>query len=349
MASEISVAFIGSAGLPNKYGGFEAFLEHCAPVLAKKVKRVIVTCDSRLYPDKTPDYEGVERIFIDIPANGSLSIVHDFVAFFSVIFRSTHVVILGVSGGPWFPIFRLISSLAGKKLIVNVDGVEWKRGKFSGWKKRLLKAFDSLAQRFSDSVVYDNAALKEYLIPSAVHKAHMIPYPGDYVSVMSLERDRSALTICRIEPENNVEMLIEGFLASRLDQYFFVGNWNASDFGRSLRKKYAGEKRLSLLDPIYDLDLLAEMRSRCGYYIHGHSVGGTNPSLVEMLFYDCNIYCFDVSFHHETAGDDVEYFSSAAGLSAALNELRTISKDRQLLRKRYTREVIVNQYMDVFK
>lgn len=70
--------------------------------------------------------------------------------------------------------------------------------------------------------LFDNAALKEYLIPSAVHKSHMIPYPGDYVSVMSLERDRSVLTICRIEPENNVEMLIEGFLASRLGQYFFV-------------------------------------------------------------------------------------------------------------------------------
>lgn len=349
MVSEISVAFIGSAGLPNKYGGFEAFLEHCAPVLAKKVKRVLVTCDSRLYPDKGLEYEGVERVFIDIPANGSLSVIHDLVAFFSVIFRSTHVVVLGVSGGPWFPVFRLVSSLMGKKLIVNVDGVEWKRGKFSGWKKRLLKAFDSLAQRFSNSVIYDNAALKEYLISSAVNKSHMIPYPGDYVSVLNLERDKSALTICRIEPENNVEMLIEGVLGSKLDQYIFVGNWSASEFGRSLRKKYEGEGRLHLLDPIYDRLVLAEMRSRCGSYIHGHSVGGTNPSLVEMLFYDCHIYCFDVNFHHETAGDNVEYFSSATGLSAALNESRLVRKDRKLLRQRYTREVIVDQYLSVLK
>ena len=345
--SRISVGFIGSAGVPNRYGGFEAFLEQCGPALATKVSRVLVTCDASLYEDHKPDFQGVERLFINTPANGGWSVLHDLLAFFAVYFRSTHIVVLGVSGAPWFPIFRLMCVLAGKKLLVNIDGVEWRRTKFRQSRRTLLRVFDAVAQWCAHVVIYDNAALHEFVLVSCRSKAVCIGYSGDHVTRLPLaDLGRfHGLTICRIEPENNLDMLIEGALLSSLEHYTIVGNWAQSEYGRALRAHYAKEPRLSLLDPIYDARQLAVLRESCAVYLHGHSVGGTNPSLVEMLFYDCAILCFDVAFNRETAGDCAGYFSSASDLAKL--DVTNLPKagDRLARRKSYTRSHIADQYL----
>ncbi len=341
------IAFIGSAGLPNRYGGFEAFLEHCAPVMERNAQEVWVTCDARLYKEKDPVFNGVKRLFLRTPANGALSVLHDLFAFMAVFPKVSHIVVLGVSGGVWFPFFRLMASVFGKKLLVNVDGVEWQRGKYSGLKKAFLRLSDAAAQIFAHKVVYDNSALECYVFPRVRYKSVMIPYSGDHVLRLRkpLEKKGFALTVCRIEPENNLEMLLEGVLQVEGLRYVVVGNWNSSDYGKRLRGKYAGEARLELLDPIYDSTKLAEMREGCAVYIHGHSVGGTNPSLVEMLFYDSRILCFDVPFHHATAGDCVEFFSDSNGLAQLLSAAPAKKDDRLAARHRYTSSVIANQYI----
>lgn len=345
------VAFIGAVGLPNRYGGFEAFLEHCAPEIARMGHQVLVTCDASVYPDGKPIYEGVGRVFVSIRANGPQSIIHDFIAFWKVFFRTDCIFVLGVSGGIWFPLFRLASSIFGKRLIVNVDGVEWKRSKFSAFRRFVLRSFDALAQRFSHVVIYDNEALRPFLLSSSGCKSVMVPYSGDHVLRLSGVEKRvgTALTICRIEPENNIEMLLDGFLKSDLAEYVFVGNWDSSEYGRSLRDAYKSQPRLKLLDPVYDSVKLASFREECEFYIHGHSVGGTNPSLVEMLFYDAKVLCFDVPFHHETAGDHVDFFCNADVLGHLLSDSSGKNcrlKDRGELRARYTKEQIAIQYLN---
>lgn len=342
----ISVSFVGSAGIPNKYGGFEAFLEHCAPEIARLVTRVIVTCDSSMYSEKDSNFNGVERVFIKVPANGAWSVLHDLIAFFSVFLVSTHIIVLGVSGGPWFPLFRFLCSLTGKTLLINVDGVEWQRSKFSRWKRVVLRLFDYLSQTFSHVVIYDNPALQAFLIKASYRKSKMIPYSGDHVRRFPNESsDGCALTICRIEPENNIQMLIEGFLNSSLKSYVFIGNWNNSLYGRTLRDQYINNTRLELLDPIYDSNKLAIVRENCSVYIHGHSVGGTNPSLVEMLFYDCRIVCLDIAFHHQTAGNVAEYFKCSNELARLLDSPSVVSADRDTYRSRYTRFNIAKDYV----
>ena len=102
----LRVAFIGSAGVPNCYGGFESFLEFCGPAIASCVRKLVVTCDASLYVDKAVKFGGMERIFLPVRANGALSIIHDLVAFMAVFWPATHIIVLGVSGGPWFPLFR---------------------------------------------------------------------------------------------------------------------------------------------------------------------------------------------------------------------------------------------------
>ena len=341
------IAFIGSAGIPNRYGGFEAFLEHCAPVMARSVARVMVTCDRRLYDEHSTDFQGVQRLFIDVRANGGASVLHDLLAFLAVWRHATHIVVLGVSGAPWFPLFRLLCALRGQRLLVNVDGVEWRRTKFSVGRRRLLKAFDALAQTFAHQVICDNAALRPFLLARARNQAIELGYSGDHVKRLPgvSPQPGCALTICRIEPENNVDMLIDGMLRSRLPRYAVVGNWDASPWGRTLRERYAQEPRLALLDPIYDADELARLRGSCAVYLHGHSVGGTNPSLVEMLFYDCALFCVDVPFHHQTVGDCASYFQDADSLARCLDEMHVAPGDRARQRQRFTAERIVQGYI----
>lgn len=345
------IAFIGTAGVPNRYGGFEAFLEFCGPTILRQVKSVTVTCDASLYIDQHPQFQGISRIFLPIRANGAMSVLHDLVAFFAVFRSSTHIAVLGVSGGPWFPIFRLLCDLHGKRLLVNVDGVEWRRTKFSRTKRLLLRCFDAMAQLCAHVVIYDNAVLRDYLWQFALPKAVQIGYSGDHVIRLPvLERKRelgTALTICRIEPENNLELMIEGFLRSTLKRYTIVGNWSSSSYGCRLKDRYADNERLKLLDPIYDPLRLAELREMCDSYLHGHSVGGTNPSLIEMLFYDCRIFCFDVPFHHETAGSCAQYFRDADDLAFLLDSTAgdTDPLERKMLRAAYSSQHIASQYI----
>lgn len=337
------IAFIGSVGIPNRYGGFEAFLEHTTPFMLDGAESVIVTCARSVYPDGEPTYQGVERVFINCPANGAASILHDLLAFFAVFPRASHIIVLGVSGGMWFPLFRLLCALTGKQLLVNVDGVEWKRGKFSPSKRLFLRVIDYIAQRFAHKVVIDNDSLPSHF-PS---KTLCIAYPGDHVlrGGAASMKAHTALTICRIEPENNVELLICGVLASSLHTYTFIGNWDRSDYGIALRNKYKDNPRLRLLDSIYEPIALAHHRESCSSYIHGHSVGGTNPSLVEMIYYDCNIYCLDVNYHHSTIGEYARYFKNERDLAILLDTEKNKKQDRSKLKTRYSRQYISNEYI----
>ena len=185
------------------------------------------------------------------------------------------------------------------------------------------------------------------------NSAVYIPYPGDHVErlpdIKNNLGEPNCLTICRIEPENNCHILIEAFSKLNFGHYTFIGNWNSSDYGRRLREKYAYVKNLEMCDPIYDKLKLAELREQCTCYLHGHSVGGTNPSLVEMLFYDANIFAYDCDFNRETARDSAFYFSEAAQLTQLLQETNQVRKfDRASVRKFYTRERIAEAYIHLF-
>jgi len=346
------ISIVGCVGVPNRYGGFESFAEAVGPALVARGYEVTVTCDRGQYlNDRAPTFCGVNRVFIGIPANGALSVLHDLVAFFRVVASSDRVLVLGVSGGLFFPIFRIACEFAGCRLLVNVDGVEWRRDKFGFLTRMLLYAWDWLAQRFAHVVIYDNIALQAYVrFPK---KSTCVEYSGEHavdrLSANSHEATNVlpqgyALSICRIEPENNCELLIEGFLASALKSYILVGNWGSSRYGRLLRRKYAGQSRLLLMDPIYDAPTIYRLRSGCACYLHGHSIGGTNPSLVEMLFFDCPILCYDCSFNRVTAGEGAEYFATPGALRALLDSGRLSQRgDREELRMRYRTSKIVDK------
>ncbi len=346
----MKIAFIGTNGIPNSYGGFESFLESICPKLVQDGHEIFVTCDPIHHSRLEPAYKGANKIYIDIRANGPLSTIHDLVAFFRCLFIANKIVVLGVSAGPFFPIFRVACQVLGKTLIVNIDGVEWRRTKFNLPVRALLWAYDFLAQLSANKIVYDNNALLEFVMSPFRGKSVYAAYPADQVliSAGNSQIKNHCLTICRIEPENNIEMIIEGFLKSKLELYTIVGNWKKSRYGMALKSKFSNNPRLNLLDPVYDQNTLSQIRSSCSIYVHGHSVGGTNPSLIEMIGYKCYLVCFDCKFNQDSVGGDASYFADSSELSIELDRL----KDKALLvqRKipdRFTSEYIANLYASI--
>ena len=345
------LAFIGSVGIPNCYGGFESFLEATLPAMSKLGLRTLITCDARRYVDRERFFLGVERIFLDVSANGPLSTWHDLVAFFKVLRAADTIIVLGVSAGPFFLLMRVCVALLGKKLFVNIDGVEWRRSKYSKPVRLVLWFFDFFAQVSATKIIYDNKALLPYVYKLFRKKSVCIAYPGDYVLKFPIlehpRKEKTGLTICRIEPENNIEMLIEGAIASELDLYSIIGNWDNSEYGKKLKSKYASHKKLSLLDPIYEPAIIAQYRDSCSIYLHGHMVGGTNPSLVEMLFYNCVIVCFDCVFNRETTVDRALYFDDASSLRLVINEALSspVGKKPNFQINRFFTSQIVEEYL----
>ncbi|MEM9024516.1 MAG: DUF1972 domain-containing protein, partial [Bacteroidota bacterium] len=257
----------------------------------------------------------------------------------------------------------LVKWFSRVKVIVNIDGLEWRRNKWSRPVRKFLKASEYLAVRYSDADISDNAAIKRYTAITYRTLSHLIAYGADHVSPQSLTKEdyqqypflRSpyAFKVCRIEPENNIHTVLKAFAATRTKQLVVVGNWNNSAYGRDLRARYASTPNLHLLDPIYDQQALDKLRSNCFVYVHGHSAGGTNPSLVEAMYLGLPVIAFNVPYNRATTEETALFFKDAQSLqslldSTSLEAYRKIGHQlRSIAYRRYTWEAIANQYANL--
>ncbi|MGF1870056.1 MULTISPECIES: DUF1972 domain-containing protein [Photobacterium] len=347
------ISIIGTVGLPGNYGGFESLVENLVLNQSGNI-RYQVFCSKPAYKTHKKYFNGALLTYLPLKANGVQSIPYDVLSLISCIKRKPDVVlILGVSGCLFLPLYKLCSQ---SKIVTNIDGLEWKRDKWGYFTKRFLKLSERLAVRFSDVVVTDNQAITDYVHAEYGVDSTTIAYGGDHAlrkTQAFTNQMEYAFALCRIEPENNIEMILESFSKVKM-QLKFVGNWNRSEFGRSLKVKYGHFKNIDLLDPIYDLDELYKLRKGCALYLHGHSAGGTNPSLVEMMHFGRPIFAFDCSFNRYSTDNKAHYFTNVN----ALVELITRTTDTEkadngnnmmvLAKKHYTWFKITKQYESVY-
>lgn len=308
-----NVAVIGTVGIPACYGGFESLVENLTSYSSSNIK-YHVFCSSKSYPEQLTEYNGASLSYIPLSANGIQSIPYDIYSLICCLFKRPDVtLILGVSGCLFLPIYRLFSN---SKIVTNIDGLEWKREKWGRLAKKFLKLSESFAVKFSDVIITDNKAIGDYVDAEYSKSNVVIAYGGDHSIISGVDvgpTDDYFLSLCRIEPENNVQMILEAFLNSQ-QKLKFVGNWDASEFGRDLKRKFATSPNIQILDPIYDINQLYKLRSQCKGYVHGHSAGGTNPSLVEAMHFEKPIFSFDCSFNRYSTENRAFYFDSAKGL-----------------------------------
>ena len=311
---------------------------------------VYVTCASEMKSVPFEDSFGnIKRVYIPLSANGILSILHDLLAFFACFQTCNKIVVLGVSSGIFFPIYRILCDICGKRLVVNLDGLEWRRDKFSFPAKCFLYMSDVIAQFSSHKVVVDNQGLVPF-VKVSLSKVSVIPYPivqRDYSRTNLVQEENCCLTICRIEPENNIDLLLSGFNKSKVNKYVFVGNWKSSEYGKELFKRYSTDPRYRLLDPIYDEKKIHELRMNTKIYLHGHSVGGSNPSLIEMLPYPASLICYDCTFNRYTVSGESLFFRTSEQLAEHIN--KSSNSENSLLReyKEYSLENIYKSYIKI--
>ncbi|MFI3266055.1 MAG: DUF1972 domain-containing protein [Rikenellaceae bacterium] len=352
------IAIIGSVGVPASYGGFESLVENIIGDNCSKDIEYTVYCSTKHYYERPKVYKGAKLKYIHLNANGIFSILYDGVSLFKSLRGFHSVVVLGVPGGLFFPLFKLFS---GAKLIVNIDGLEWKRGKWNGLAKLFLRISEEAALRFSDAVIADNQAIVDYIKRRYLKKTVLIAYGGDHakrelpqnqnqkiLSKYELRQGEYSISVCRIEPENNCDMILEGF-ASTDQMMVMIGNFNNSHYGLELKQKYESHANIKLLDAIYDLDILYALRSSCRYYIHGHSAGGSNPSLIEAMFCGCSILAYDVIFNRNTTGNQAAYFGNKQEL-ASLLKTGTYNSEAMLslANSVYTWESIAQKYESLY-
>lgn len=163
-----------------------------------------------------------------------------------------------------------------------------------------------------------------------------------------------AFGVCRIEPENNIHMILEAFSQGAKLPLVMVGNWQHGKYGNDLKQKYSGGENIFLLDPIYDQTELNGLRAHCTIYLHGHSCGGTNPSLVEAMYLGLPIAAFDINFNRETTEGKALYFNSPENLREIVNSAtpetlkKTGAQMREIAERRYTWSRIARLYAELF-
>ena len=345
----LKVSIVGTVGLPACYGGWETLVDNIVNARTSEFEYSIY-CSSRNYENKVDSYNGAKLIYLPLSANGISSICYDIFSLMHTWFTRPNVVlILGVSGCIFLPFFNLFSSA---KVIVNVDGIEWKRDKWSGFAKKFLKFSEAMAVKYADVIIADNEGISDYITSEYGVNSEVIAYGGEHALITNIDGNCSDyfFTVCRIEPENNVDMILEAFSNSDV-KYKIVGNWNSSIYGQQLKAKYSVFDNIEIIDPVYDLNALFNYRKNCKGYIHGHSVGGTNPSLVEIMHFSKQIYAFDCVFNRFTTENEALYFSTDKDLMELLADKSLSSNNKKMKSiaiKRYTWEIVAKQYESLY-
>jgi glycosyltransferase involved in cell wall biosynthesis len=201
--------------------------------------------------------------------------------------------------------------------VINMDGLEWKRDKYSPLVRKFLVRAEKWAAKHGDILVADNSRIRDYIEEKYHRPTVYIPYGAEIplhydvlkVHQWGLGHHGYYLVVARMEPENNIEMIIRGWQASGKKKPLVVVGHTGNSYGRYLRKVY-GDEQLHFAGAIYEPDVLNALRHYSALYLHGHSVGGTNPSLLEAMACGCTIAAHDNPFNKEVLGREAGYFST---------------------------------------
>lgn len=354
------IAIIGTVGVPANYGGFETLAENLVKYhhASSRPDLLTVYCSSKSYPVKQRSFLAAQLKYVPLNANGTQSILYDFVSLISAVWnRSEVILLLGVSGAVLLPLVRLFSPA---RIITNIDGIEWRREKWQGLAKRFLRFSEKMAVRFSHEVISDNDAIAQYVKLAYSVDSHVIAYGGDHAVAVDAAAvnehqlpEKFAFSVCRIEPENNVHVILEAFSRLKEHPLVMVGNWSNSEYGRATRERYAACRHLFLLDPIYDLGKLKTLRSLASLYVHGHSAGGTNPSLVEAMHFGKPVLTFDCSFNRSTTEGKALFFGNSDELMRLVETTDATTAEKvglalvEVATRRYTWSVVAQQYFSL--
>lgn len=357
----MNIAIIGTRGIPNYYGGFEQFAEYLAKYLVARGNDVTVY-NSHYHPYQEKIWEGVQIIHKYDPEN-KIGTTGQFIYDLNCILDSRKrdfdiILQLGyTSSSIWG---RLLPKNC--KIVTNMDGLEWKRTKYSPWVQKFLLYAEKLGVKFSSHLVSDSIGIQDYLSNKYNVESTYIPYGANVVesysdeclSEFDLKPWNYNMLIARLEPENSIEIILDGcILNEKVEAFIVIGN-HCTTYGNYLKNKYASTEQIKFVGGIYDIEKLNNIRFYSKLYFHGHTVGGTNPSLLEAMGSGAFICANDNLFNRGILGDDAVYFSDEHDVN---KQLSNYSSDKRILKVQnnfrkvkelYNWERIVSQYEELF-
>lgn len=360
----MKIAILGTRGIPNYHGGFEQFAEFFSLFLNKNEIDVYVYCSS-IHPFKDDTFKDVKRIickdFEDtIGTPGQF--LYDLNCIMDSRKRNFDVILqLGyTSSSIWSFLFPKNSII-----ITNMDGLEWKRTKYNPLVQKFLKFAEKLAVKHSDYLISDSIGIQEFLLKKYNKKSEYIAYGATLFTSPDVTKIQPYanipytydLLIARMEPENNVETIVKGYLLKKCNRkLLLIGNYNSTKFGQYLFEKYSSNNTIVFLGPIYDMSVLDNLRYYSNLYFHGHSVGGTNPSLLEAMACNCCIVAHNNVFNKSILNQDAFYFNDENQLAECLilekkseNILAKLENNKNKICNQFDWEVINTTYLDFIK
>lgn len=357
----MKVAILGTRGIPNHYGGFEQMAEYLSVGLVEKGHEVYVY-NSHDHPYQESSWNGVQILHQQDPEH-KMGTVGQFIYDLNCIRDSRKrkfdlIFQLGyTSSSIWFFLLP-----RGSKIATNMDGLEWKRSKFSRPIRNFLKLAEWLAVKSSHRLIADSIGIQDYLQAKYKQPSDYIAYGADLanptdssvVEEWDVLPGNYDLLVARMEPENNVETIIRGRQQASIERPLLViGNHHNTAHGRYLIETY-GSETIRFTGGIYDLNKLDHLRHFSNLYFHGHSVGGTNPSLLEAMASNALICANLNPFNQSVLGDDAYYFSSAEEVAKVLEtvkkgpeEATKIEANRDKITNHFNWPGIVDRYEEV--
>ncbi|MCC5979646.1 MAG: DUF1972 domain-containing protein [Salinarimonas sp.] len=326
-----AILILGTRGVPAAHGGFETFAEKLSLYLAAAGYRVIVYCQEDV--DKVTQrftydmWEGVERVKIEISRKGPLGTLEfDLHSILEARNREGVCLVLGYNTAALLPLLRS----RNRPILTNMDGMEWKRDKWSAPVRAWLRANERIAIWSSNQLVADHPAIADYLGGlGARAKTTMIPYgadpvesaDGELLRPFGIEPNRYVVSIARIEPENGILTAVRAWREKpRYGKLVVLGKLDPqNDYHRMLVAEASDD--VVFPGAIYTHDTIAAIRYFSRAYFHGHRVGGTNPSLVEALAAGCPVLAHDNVFNRWTAGEGQFFFSDETSCADAFERI----------------------------
>lgn len=367
-----NIIIIGARGYESEYGGWETFVTNLINNYDNNETRFYVPELTHKKGKKIEVRNGVICKQICIPKHGFVT-MFTFTVIATLYYKryirkekldNVIMYILGCRVGPLFTLIHKSLKKMGVKIIINPDGLEWKREKWAWWIKQCFKISERTMIKSSNYVVCDSKSIdsyvkdkyKKYNVPTT-----FIPYGAylndvkdinkktkEFMDKYNIKPREYYLIVGRFVPENNYELIIKEFMNSNTEKdLVIVSNVEKNKFYKKLLKltKFDKDKRIKFVGSIYDDEILRRLRKNSKAYIHGHSAGGTNPSLLEALsITDINIL-YDVSYNKEVGEDATLYFSKEEGsLVEAINKVEKFKSEEYSEYGRLCKERILNEY-----
>ena len=301
----LRVAIIGSRGYPFVYSGYETLVKALAERWPAQNVELTVYCHAYLFKDKPKMVNGVRLVYIPTIASKILAQpLHSFLAFWHVVFSKNNVVlVLNVSNGP----FGIITRLFGKPTMMNVDGLEWLRPKWKGFGATYFKWAAKMSVRFNDLLITDADAMQAIYLKEFGAQSEVITYGAEtsvganaqLLQEWNLVDSDYYLIVGRMIPDNNADIIIEGFINSdSTKKLVIVGDVPYADAYANKMRSYQ-DPRLVFTGYVRSPEILASLYKYCYAYMHGHEFGGTNPTLLKAMANGCAIAALDTVFSRE--------------------------------------------------